>query len=225
MIPKIIWQTDEKPYNDLEPFKKNIIETWKNLNPSWEHRYVDSREREAYVKKHNSTLYNIYKISSGVNQADIWRILIIYNNGGLYADMDSIAITSLDDIITKRYKGEDMICTPIGFQTLPGTINISNFAAIKNSKTIKCVLDEVILRCEKMIEYESIKYNDESGTPVHKYFSSVALKHIESLCFMDDYFSHSHPLKFNFNLDQKVYVKGQTYKYSDLIKINNWTVY
>jgi hypothetical protein len=225
MIPRIIWQTDEKPYDDLEPFKKNIIQTWKNLNPGWEHRYVDSQEREAYVKKHNNTLYNIYKISSGVNQADIWRILIIYNNGGVYADMDSIAITPLDDVITKCYKGEDMICTSIGFQTLPDIINISNFAAIKNSKIIKCILDEVISRCKKMIEYESIEYNDESGTPVHECFSSVALKHIESLCFMDDYFYHSNHLKFDFDLIYKVRINGKTSNYSDLVKKNSWNVY
>jgi hypothetical protein len=225
MIPKIIWQTDEKPYDELEPFKKNIIEVWKNLNPGWEHRYVDSQERANYVKKHNNTLYSLYKISSGVNQADIWRVLVIYNNGGVYADMDSVAITPLDYCMTKSYKGEEMICTPMGFQAKPEEINISNFAAVKNSKTMRYILEDIISKSEKIIDEKIVEYNDNHGMPVLESFSRVALQHINSLCFMDNYFSHGEGLKVKFDLTYTIRIDGELQQYLDLVKKNNWTTY
>lgn len=225
MIPKIIWQTDEKPYDELEPFKKNIIEVWKNLNPGWEHRYVDSQERDNYVKKHNNTLYSLYKISSGINQADIWRVLVIYNNGGVYADMDSVAITPLDECITKSYKGEEMICTSIGFQAQPEEINISNFAAIKNSKIMRYILEDIISKSEKIIDEKIIEYNNDHGIPVLESFSRVALQHINSLCFMNDYFGHGEDLKLEFDLKRRVCIDGEVHEYSNLVKKNNWITY
>lgn len=224
MIPRIIWQTDEKPYDELEPFKKNIIETWKNLNPGWKHIYVDSQERESYVKKHNSTLYDVYKISNGMTQADIWRMLVIYRNGGVYADMDSVAIAPLDESITKSYKGEEIICTSKGFQTGPEMLNISNFCAIKNSKIMKFILSEIILECKSMIEFKKPEYNNP-GWPALNCFSRVALKNTDDLCFMDNYFSHSDVLKLDFDLNYEVSVNAQVYTYLNLAKINNWLVY
>jgi hypothetical protein len=225
MIPKIIWQTDEKPYDDLEPFKKNIIQTWKNLNPGWEHRYVDSQEREKYVKNYNNILYDMYKISSGVNQADIWRMIVVYNNGGVYADMDSIAVIPLDEIITKSYKGEEIICTPKGFQTYPNLLNISNFAAVKNSKTMKYILEDIIYKSKKIIKDKSFEYNDNPGIPVLESFARVALHNIDNLCFINNYFYHSYGLKFDFDLIYKVRINGKAGNYSDLVKKNSWIVY
>ena len=152
MIPKIIWQTEEAEFENLLPFQKNVIGTWKNLNPGWEHRYADAKQREQDVQDYNNTLSKIYKISSGINKADIWRMVVTYTYGGVYADMDSICTMPLDDMLEKYYNGEDVISTSDGFQTHPGSINCSNFAAIKNSKTMKSILDDTILECEKMLK-------------------------------------------------------------------------
>jgi len=134
MIPKIIWQTEEAEFENLLPFQKNIIGTWKNLNTDWEHRYADSKQREQHVKDYNDTLYKIYQISSGINRADMWRMVATYTHGGFYADMDSICTVPLNDVISQNYRDEDMISSSVGFQTIPKTINNSNFATIKNSK-------------------------------------------------------------------------------------------
>ena len=152
MIPKIIWQTQEPEFKDLLPFQKNIIGTWKNLNPDWEHRYADSKQREQDVKDYNDTLYKIYQVSSGINRADMWRMVVTYTNGGVYADMDSICTMPLDDMLEKYYNSEDMLSTSNGFQTNAGAINCSNFATTKNSKTMKLILDDAILECEKMLK-------------------------------------------------------------------------
>jgi hypothetical protein len=225
MIPKIIWQTEEAEFENLLPFQKNIIGTWKNLNPDWEHRYADSKQREQDVKDYNDTLYSIYKISSGVNRADMWRMVVTYTHGGVYADMDSICTMPLDQMIKQYYNGEDIICSSYGFQTKRGGINNSNFATIKNSKTIKLVLDEVILECEKMLEFGDKFTNIFPGVPVWGCFSSAAIKNKDNICFQDNYFLHSGDFKYRFDLNAQIMYNGDIVNYLDIVKESNLPIY
>ena len=112
MIPKIIWQTHEWKYEDLPENFRGTLKTWKNLNPEWEHRYVDAKQRAEDVKKYDQNLYRYYMLANKITQADIWRYIIIYTNGGVYADMDSICIKPLDYMIEKYYNDQDMVVTP-----------------------------------------------------------------------------------------------------------------
>lgn len=225
MIPKIIWQTQEPEFKDLLPFQKNVIGTWINLNPGWEHRYTDAKQREQDVKDYNDTLYKIYQISSGVNRADIWRMVITYTHGGVYADMDSICAMPLDDMLEKYYNGEDVISTSDGFQTHPGSINCSNFAAIKNSQILKNVLDNLLLRCEHMIKYENNIPNLVPGVPVWNCFSNAAIKNKDNICFQDNYFSHSKDLKNGFDLNSQIMYNGEIVNYLDIVKHSNLPIY
>ena len=225
MIPKIIWQTEEAEFENLLPFQKNIIGTWKNLNPDWEHRYADSKQREQDVKDYNDTLYKIYQISSGINRADIWRIVVTYTHGGFYADMDSLCTTPLNDVISQYYKDEDMICSSNGFQTSPGTINNSNFAAIKNSKTIKLILDGVISKCEKMTANENILPNSIPGVPVWNFFSSNAIKNEYGICYINDYFIHSKDFKDKFDFNYQVLYNNKLTSYLEFVKKYNLPIY
>jgi mannosyltransferase OCH1-like enzyme len=225
MIPKIIWQTEEAEFENLLPFQKNIIGTWKNLNPDWEHRYADSKQREQDVKDYNDTLYKVYQISSGINRADIWRMVVTYTHGGFYADMDSICTIPLNDIISQYYRDEDMISSSKGFQTNHESINNSNFAATKNSKTMKSILYEMIVRCEKILESESRLPSNIPGFPVHGCFSKNAIKNEYGVCYIDNYFSHSKDYKGKFDIDYKIVYNGKLTSYSEFVKESNLLIY
>ena len=190
MIPKIIWQTHENKYKDLPEFQKNIRRTWRHLNPGWKYNYVDAEQRHKDVEKYDDLLYKFYKTSSGINQADIWRLVVLYKYGGFYADMDSICVMSLDDVMNKFYNNEGIICSGIGFQS-PG-INNSNFASSVNNKIIKDILEEVLLY------YKNAKKEISSfqpGEPCNGIFSSTMIKNKDSICFNDNYFIHSNDYK------------------------------
>jgi hypothetical protein len=225
MIPKIIWQTEEAEFENLLPFQKNIIGTWKNLNPDWEHRYADSKQREQDVKDYNDKLYSIYKISSGINRADMWRMVVTYTHGGFYADMDSICTVPLNDVISQYYKDEDMISSSIGFQTIPKTINNSNFATIKNSKTMKSILDETIVECEKMLENGNNLPNNIPGIPVWNCFSSNAMKNEYGVCYINNYFIHSKDFKDKFDLNYQVLYNNELTSYLEFVKESNLPIY
>ena len=225
MIPKIIWQTQEPEFKDLLPFQKNIIGTWKNLNPDWEHRYADSKQREQDVKDYNDTLYKIYQVSSGINRADMWRMVVTYTNGGVYADMDSICTMPLDDMLEKYYNSEDMLSTSNGFQTNAGAINCSNFATTKNSKTMKLILDDAILECEKMLKDKNSLPNIIPGMPVWSCFSKRSLENKYGLCYVDNYFIHSKDFKDDFDLNIQVTYNGEIVNYLDIVKQSNLPIY
>lgn len=225
MIPKIIWQTEESEFKNLLPFQKNIIGTWKNLNPGWEHRYADAKQREQDVKDYNNTLYKIYQVSSGINRADMWRMVVTYTHGGVYADMDSICTMPLDDMLKKYYNGEDMICSPKGFQTESFAVNNSNFASIKNSQTLKMVLDNTILECEEMLKHENILPNIIPGVPVWNCFSNAAVQNKNMICSQSSYFNHSKDFKDGFDLNSKTLYNGHIVNYLDIVKQSNLPIY
>jgi mannosyltransferase OCH1-like enzyme len=92
MIPKIIWQTYECPYDELPEYVKDCIKTWIDQNPTWEYRYMDAKEREKFVLNNfDDEWHNIFtKLPYGVLKADVWRHMVMYIYGGVYSDIDTI---------------------------------------------------------------------------------------------------------------------------------------
>jgi len=93
MIPKvlhIIWIGDET----LRP--DNCIETWRSLNPTWQVVIWgnDSLRDKSWINgRHMSEMSE--RELNGV--ADMMRWEILYEQGGVVVDADSICIRSLDD--------------------------------------------------------------------------------------------------------------------------------
>jgi mannosyltransferase OCH1-like enzyme len=197
MFPKIIWQTHELPYEQLPNFQKDIINTWICLNPDWEHRYVDAKERSAQVREYDKFLHNCYLLLGEVHQADIWRLVTIYKNGGIYADMDSICIKSIAEATEWNYKGEQIMCSSVGFQH--SGVNNSNFGAIKNNAIVKLILDTYILKYK---EYGMEKLPHLGfGDPENTIFSKIIQENKKTVYFNNEYFYHTQEFKNNFDIN------------------------
>ena len=141
MIPKIIFQTHEYKYEELPYWFKQTSMSWRNLNPGWEYIYHDFAQRSKYVKDNSPELYKIYKDVMKPHQADIWRYLIIKNEGGVYADMDSFCIAPLDYILDGLPSHIDLVSTAIEKRN---HTNNANFAAVKGSKILNKCIDQII---------------------------------------------------------------------------------
>ena len=104
-------------YNSIE---KKIHVTWKNkniidkkysiiqngilnlkiLNPEYEFIIYDDNDIENYLKINLSKEdYNLIKYKKIVEKTDLWRLLKIYNEGGIYQDIDRLCNISLSNII------------------------------------------------------------------------------------------------------------------------------
>lgn len=105
MNSKIIWQTYETDFKDIIPEAKKCINTWIKNNPHWEYRYMSAKDRDDFVFKYfDKEWYELF-INCNLNivKANIWRCMVLYIYGGVYADLDSICNKPVESWIKNEY--------------------------------------------------------------------------------------------------------------------------
>jgi hypothetical protein len=110
VIPKRIVQT--WPTHNLGNLEK-VAETWKNLNPTFTYTLFDDTECENLIyRRFEPRVWNAYtSIKAGAFKADLWRYCELYLNGGVYVDIDTVCLGSIDDILDPTAT----LITPIDF--------------------------------------------------------------------------------------------------------------
>lgn len=90
-IPKVIWQTNYSDRVTLAVYFNYLCNRW--LSPTYAYRFMDTRERAAFVKTNFAPdVFESYsKLQLGAAQADLWRVLVLYRFGGVYLDIDAHA--------------------------------------------------------------------------------------------------------------------------------------
>jgi mannosyltransferase OCH1-like enzyme len=214
MITKKIFQTHEWDYCDLpENFKKTSM-SWINLNPGWEYIYHNREERADFVLTYYPYLYESFLKYPGMLQSDVWRYCIVYKYGGVYADMDSVCRKPLDYML-EAYTDEDLLAMDKDSVASPerekGYVNNSNFAAVKNSKVLKKVIEDLY---GKMLSKEQ---SGRTGPPITWYCFADNASNLDGIVFdaaiHDDDFKRRFP---DFHID----LYGKSIKYSEYLKNN-----
>ena len=173
MIPKKIFQTYENKYEDLPKHYKQTSLSWQRLNPGWTYIYHNKNQRGEYVKTFSPELYKLYNNVENPFQADIWRYLILKNEGGVYADMDSFCSVPMDYVLKDITNDIDIVSTSkekifIGTQ-IQIHINNANFAAVKESKVLNECIENILLA-------NVHNFNQEI---IHQCFSNAILNNIK----------------------------------------------
>lgn len=104
-IPKIVhvtWKTKEILGTD-SPFFQNCLGNIERLSPSWKIELSDDYDVEEYLKENlEKRDYDLILNKSIIEKIDVWRLIKLYNEGGVYVDMDRLCNTPLDDIINSE---------------------------------------------------------------------------------------------------------------------------
>mmetsp|Transcript_23149 Transcript_23149/g.57186 ORF Transcript_23149/g.57186 Transcript_23149/m.57186 type:complete len:356 (-) Transcript_23149:173-1240(-) len=105
-IPRIIHQTMEPPtVDDLPIHMRRAVHKWKRLNPEYEHRYAGNESRAAYVRREGGRFRGLVEAYdqalSGAARADLWRLLVLFVNGGVYVDVDVVALRPLREVVSE----------------------------------------------------------------------------------------------------------------------------
>jgi hypothetical protein len=66
------------------------IGSWRRHNPGYAHRLYDDVDCLRYVRQRFPDWLDRYQSLTPVERADVWRYLIVYERGGVYADLDTI---------------------------------------------------------------------------------------------------------------------------------------
>ena len=106
-IPKIIhisWK-NKNIIGNQSPVILNGITNLKKINPDYKLEISDDNDVENYLKS-KLKKWDYFKIKNKkiVEKIDIWRLFKIYNEGGIYIDIDRYCNISFSDIIKNDTK-------------------------------------------------------------------------------------------------------------------------
>ncbi|KAJ3062076.1 membrane-bound alpha-1,6- mannosyltransferase Initiation-specific [Podochytrium sp. JEL0797] len=75
------------------------FESWENQNKAWTHSILDDHAAEAFMRAHfdESVVMAYLKMPLPVLKADMLRYAMLYIQGGVYADSDTLCLKSVDD--------------------------------------------------------------------------------------------------------------------------------
>lgn len=95
-IPRIIYQTYK--HKNIPEIIKN---RWLQLNPDYEYKFFDDKDCVNFLLYYFGNNYSKFFtfIKDGPIKSDFWRLCVLYEFGGVYADTDVIPIESIDNIV------------------------------------------------------------------------------------------------------------------------------
>jgi hypothetical protein len=173
-FPKIIWQTHNYKQEWMPDHLKAIASSWINLNPGWEYRYVNQVQRDETVKRY-PIVYEIYKYQLPVIQSDVWRFIALYEEGGCYADMDSVPTMALDYMIDSIGGDPEIITVPKN----KGQGNTYGIISKKNSPIMKSVVESMDKwstdfddKLQPFNSYVEKAYSDDNSDKVSQLFDA-----------------------------------------------------
>jgi hypothetical protein len=138
MIPKKLYQT-HKDYN-LSEDTKRLITSFIGLNSDFHYTFMDNDECDKFIEGNfDSTFTSMYRsLPLDIMRADVWRVAVIYINGGVYSDCDVICNANLSKLI----QGQELVI----FKERQGSTSNFFFAAKPKHPALKAVLDLMVKR-------------------------------------------------------------------------------
>lgn len=151
MIPKKIYQT--APSYNIEERQANLMGSIKSINSEYTYYFMDDDECLEFIEENfDSRFVNMYRaLPLGIMKADVWRVAVIYINGGVYCDTDVQAILPLDTML----RGKDIAI----LKEKPSDHNVNSianffFAAKPKHPALKSVLDLMVKEYKKTFNLE-----------------------------------------------------------------------
>ena len=137
MIPKNIFQT-HKSHEYLKANKElfQAAFSWYK-NKGYTYKFYTDKDCDVFMQQNYPDIYPLYaKLTLPVMKADLWRYCVIYKYGGIYADVDTILVSSPDIFI----KNKDLIVAPENADHICQW----TFAAPPGSPILKSIIDYVV---------------------------------------------------------------------------------
>ncbi|KAL2022903.1 hypothetical protein VTK56DRAFT_4434 [Thermocarpiscus australiensis] len=115
-FPRKIWQTWKVNPLKFEERDLNTARTWLAKNPDYRYEVLTDDSAMRYVEWHfgpdgfnRPDIVNFYRdVKAQIVKADLLRYLIMYAEGGVYADIDVEALKPVSKFIPERYNHKDI---------------------------------------------------------------------------------------------------------------------
>lgn len=141
-IPRNLFQTFKT--KKLSPEFQKVVNTWKEHNPEYNYQLYDDKDCDTFMKRFDTRIYNAYKkIIPGAFKADLWRYCVLYEYGGVYADVDTLCIGKIDDFLFDTTE----FVIPVDMTSDYKLFN-SFIAAAPRSKILKECINRIVCNVE-----------------------------------------------------------------------------
>lgn len=145
-IPQTIYQTYKS--RSLQKGMYTAAQSWIKKNADYQYFFFDDEAQRAFIETHfDSKVLSAYdQLDVGAFKADLWRYCVLFVNGGVYADIDTVCMVSLkklirpDDSFIAPFAGivpggifNAFICSSPGHPFLEASINLSTEMIIKGN--------------------------------------------------------------------------------------------
>lgn len=115
-FPPKIWQTWKVDPLHFEERDINTARSWPDKNPDWRYEVLTDGNDLRYVEYHYGAegfnrpdIVAFYRdVKAAIIKADLLRYLIMYAEGGVYADIDVEAMKPMSKFIPERYDHKDI---------------------------------------------------------------------------------------------------------------------
>jgi len=107
MIPKTVhlsW-VDDSVFTSDHPFPRNTIQKMIELSSTWRFELSTDDDINDFLKNRlDKNDYDLIENCHIVEKSDVWRLIKLYEEGGIYTDIDRLCNTSLDSIVLEDIK-------------------------------------------------------------------------------------------------------------------------
>jgi len=115
-FPRKLWQSWKHSPLSFEDNHRESARTWTERNPGHRYEVLTDDNDVQYIEEHygptglsRQDIIDTYKsINARIVKADLLRYMIMYAEGGLYADIDVEALRPVDRFIPDRYDERDV---------------------------------------------------------------------------------------------------------------------
>lgn len=118
-FPRKIWQSWKVDPTRFESRDNERARSWTTKNPSHRYEVLTDASADSYVEEHfgpsgfnrPDIVYTYQSLTARIIKSDLLRYLVMYVEGGVYADIDVEAIKPVERFIPKRFdeKEVDMV--------------------------------------------------------------------------------------------------------------------
>lgn len=148
MIPRTIHKViivDGGEIPELPSLMVDAIDTFKVINPNYEHKLYSGNDCEDYIKRHfdDKILDTYLALKPYSYRADLFRFLVLYNEGGWYSDSKQVCYNPID----KLQQGKDFVVS-IDAPINPNCLFTAFFGSIPGHPILKKCIDMIVFNVE-----------------------------------------------------------------------------
>lgn len=148
-IPKFIYKTANFKFSNIPSIMLEAFNETLSYSPNYLIIYFDDNDCDEFIKEYYPQYFNDYnQVVPGAFKADIFRLLILYQYGGLYSDAGQIFLKNVDEIIEEN---NDLI--------IVGTNALGIFNAFIASKPKNEIISIMIVQVMYNVHYRV--YNND----------------------------------------------------------------